>query len=94
MKHLVDNASRGVRPASLRSEWQRGNRRDNQPLLDIVEQSNGGGVMATYLETFQLPIDEESSLIAKRMWENGGPHGYIDNAYPCGIFGPKGLREV
>ena len=50
--------------------------------------------MATYLETFQLPIDEESSLIAKRMWENGGPHGYIDNAYPCGIFGPKGLREV
>ena len=50
--------------------------------------------MATYVESFRLPIDEESSLIAKRMWENGGPHGYIDNAYPCGIFGPKGLREI
>ena len=50
--------------------------------------------MATYLETFRLPIDEEESLISKRMAENGGPHGYIDNAYPCGLFGPKGLFEV
>ncbi len=50
--------------------------------------------MATYVESFRLPIDEESSLIAKRMAENGGSYGYIDNAYPCGIFGPKGLHEV
>lgn len=50
--------------------------------------------MATYVESFRLPIDEESSLIAERMRENGGSYGYIDNAYPCGIFGPKGLREI
>ena len=50
--------------------------------------------MATYLETFRLPIDEESSLIAKRMAENGGIYGYIDNAYPCGLFGPKELFEI
>lgn len=50
--------------------------------------------MATYVESFRLPIDEESSLIAERMRENGGSYGYIDNVYPCGIFGPKGLREI
>ena len=50
--------------------------------------------MATYLETFRLPIDEESPLIAKRMAENGGIYGYIDNAYPCGLFGPKELFEI
>lgn len=50
--------------------------------------------MATYVESFQLPIDEESFLVAKRMRENGGSCGYIDNAYPCGIFSPKGLREI
>ena len=50
--------------------------------------------MTVYMEAFQLPIDEEASLIARRMAENGGSYGYIDNAYPCGIFGPKGLREI
>ena len=46
------------------------------------------------MKAFRLPVDEEASLIARRMAENGGCYGYIDNAYPCGIFGPKGLREI
>ena len=47
-----------------------------------------------YLESFSLPVSEESSLIERRMWENGGIHGYIDNSYPCGLFGPKQLYEI
>ena len=50
--------------------------------------------MATYVEAFRLPINIEKKLIAKRMAENGNQYGYIDNVYPCGIFGPKELREV
>lgn len=50
--------------------------------------------MTTYLQSFRLPIEEEESLITKRMAENGGAYGYIDNAYPCGLFGSKGLYEV
>ncbi len=50
--------------------------------------------MTTYLQSFRLPIEEEESLITKRMAENGGVYGYIDNAYPCGLFGSKGLYEV
>ncbi|MCR5782986.1 MAG: AAA family ATPase [Clostridia bacterium] len=48
-----------------------------------------------YLESFSLPIDEESGLIADRMDENGGrDFGYVDNTYPCGLFGPKQLYEI
>lgn len=54
-----------------------------------------------YLGSFALPIDREEELIIKRMAQNGNtePHlawkyGYIDNEYPCGIFGRKGLREI
>lgn len=47
-----------------------------------------------YLDNFKLPIDREEKLIRERMVHNGGPHGYIDNLYPCGIFSAKGLREI
>lgn len=47
-----------------------------------------------YLDKFILPINEETKLIEARMFQNGGPHGYIDNAYPCGIFSKKGLSEL
>ncbi len=47
-----------------------------------------------YLEKFVLPIEKEEALIEKRMWENAGPYGYIDNAYPCGMFDRKGLSQI
>ena len=47
-----------------------------------------------YLESFTLPIEKEDFLIQKRMEENGGKFGYIDNAYPCGLFGEKGLETL
>ncbi len=47
-----------------------------------------------YLESFSLPIDKEQAMISKRMAENGGSHGYIDNIYPCGLFGEKQLYEI
>lgn len=47
-----------------------------------------------YLESFTLPVDLEDRLIERRMRENGGDYGYIDNDYPCGLFGPKGLSEL
>ncbi|MBR2406246.1 MAG: AAA family ATPase [Clostridia bacterium] len=50
--------------------------------------------MSMYLERFILPIAEEEQLLAKRAAENGGKNGYIDNPYPCGLFGEKELFEV
>ncbi len=47
-----------------------------------------------YLECFSLPIEEEESLIERKMKENGGRFGYIDNIYPCGIFSKKELYEI
>ncbi|MBD8500419.1 AAA family ATPase [Paenibacillus arenosi] len=47
-----------------------------------------------YLNKFTLPIDEESSLIEQRMAHNGGSFGYIDNAYPCGIFSKSQFSEL
>ena len=47
-----------------------------------------------YLESFSLPLDLEEALIEKRMTENGGIYGYIDNIYPCGLFKEKKLREI
>lgn len=46
-----------------------------------------------YLERFVLPI-EEAALIQRRMAENGGELGYIDNIYPAGLFNKKELREI
>ena len=49
-----------------------------------------------YLESFYIPSDpeQEERMIERRMRENGGCFGYIDNAYPCGIFSENGLREL
>lgn len=47
-----------------------------------------------YLESFSLPLDLEEDLIEKRMTENGGIYGYIDNIYPCGLFREKELQEI
>ena len=47
-----------------------------------------------YLESFTLPLDLEEDLIEKRMTENGGIYGYIDNIYPCGLFRKKELQEI
>ena len=54
-----------------------------------------------YLESFTLPLEREDELIVNRMAKNGNTepgmvwkYGYIDNEYPCGIFGPKGLSEI
>ena len=48
-----------------------------------------------YLRSFTLPVSLEDELIKQRMEENGGEHfGYIDNIYPCGLFGPKQLFEI
>jgi len=47
-----------------------------------------------YLERFTLPIDMEDDLLADRAAENGGPYGYVDNPYPCGLFAEKDLFEI
>ncbi len=47
-----------------------------------------------YLETFTLPIDKEEHLIEERAEENGGRFGYVDNIYPCRMFGPRELEEI
>jgi len=47
-----------------------------------------------YLERFTLPIDMEDDLLADRAVENGGPYGYVDNPYPCGLFAEKDLFEI
>ena len=48
-----------------------------------------------FLERFVLPttLDEEK-IIQIQMCNNGGPFGYIDNYYPCGIFTKKYLTEL
>ena len=47
-----------------------------------------------YLDGFTLPIDLEEEMLAERANENGGPFGYVDNPYPCGLFGEKELFEI
>lgn len=47
-----------------------------------------------YLDKFILPIDNEIQIIRRKMAENGGLYGYIDNSYPCGIFNQKHFREI
>ena len=51
--------------------------------------------MSVYLKSFRFPDKyEEEELIKRRMWENAGPLGYIDNVYPCLIFPGKGLDAL
>ena len=48
-----------------------------------------------YLDKFILPIEKEEKIVERKMAENGGMRfGYIDNAYPCGIFKPIKLKEI
>ncbi len=47
-----------------------------------------------YLTRFTLPIMREGSLLEELGEYNGGKFGYVDNAYPCGIFDTKELSEV
>ena len=54
-----------------------------------------------YLESFTLPLEKEEELIIDRMAKNGNTtpdmvwkYGYIDNLYPCRIFGAKRLKEI
>lgn len=47
-----------------------------------------------YLKEFALPIQNEEQLCAELAGYNGGSFGYIDNAYPCGIFSAKNLDKI
>lgn len=50
--------------------------------------------MPLYLSSFSLPVDREEEMIMARMKQNGGCFGYIDNVYPCCIFGEMGLYSL
>lgn len=47
-----------------------------------------------YLHRFTLPTDREEELYLDQAWQNGGKFGYVDNAYPCGIFDRKELSQI
>lgn len=48
-----------------------------------------------YLRSFTLPTAEtERALLESRALHNGGPYGYVDNTWPCGLFTRKDFREV
>ncbi len=48
-----------------------------------------------YLDKFVIPSEEqEEKIISKRMYQNGGAFGYIDNSYPCGMFSKKELSQI
>ena len=49
---------------------------------------------AIYLDKFILPIEKEEMIVKNIMSKNGGVYGYIDNPYPCGLFGEKGFSEI
>ena len=48
-----------------------------------------------YLDKFIIPnAEQEEKTINRRMAENGGVLGYIDNIYPCGLFTKKELSRI
>ncbi len=48
-----------------------------------------------YLTSFTLPISMEEILYKQKAATNGGlEFGYVDNPYPCGLFGERELYEV
>ena len=47
-----------------------------------------------YLTSFILPISMEQILWEQLAAKNGGKMGYVDNPYPCGLFGERELYEV
>lgn len=40
------------------------------------------------------PAENERELLQSRAIHNGGPYGYVDNAWPCGLFTRKDLGKV
>ncbi len=57
---------------------------------EAVSETKG----SVYLTGFSLPVDEEERLLWELSEYNGGCFGYVDNAYPCGIFGEKQLKQL
>ena len=48
-----------------------------------------------FLDKFMIPnAEQEEIIIRRRMAENGGVFGYIDNIYPCGLFSKKELTQI
>lgn len=48
-----------------------------------------------YLRSFSLPAAEtERALLDSRAFHNGGPYGYVDNTWPCGLFTRRNFEEV
>ena len=48
-----------------------------------------------YLDKFIIPdAEQEERIIQRRMAENGGALGYIDNIYPCGLLSKKELSRI
>ncbi|MBQ7308137.1 MAG: AAA family ATPase [Clostridia bacterium] len=48
-----------------------------------------------FLERFVLPrMEDEDRILEIKGCQNGGPHPYIDNSYPCGIFTKNYLTEL
>lgn len=61
----------------------------------IMEEKLWAVHRMVYLEKFVFPGGEQEYAIArKRMAENGGAFGYLDNGYPCGLFPQRGLSEL
>ena len=61
----------------------------------IMEEKLRAVHRMVYLEKFVFPGGEQEYAIArKRMAENGGAFGYLDNGYPCGLFPQRGLSEL
>ena len=48
-----------------------------------------------YLRSFTLPTaEQERALLDSRAVHNGGPYGYVDNTWPCGLFVRRDFREM
>ncbi len=57
----------------------------------MLKQEDDTGI---YLYRFTLPTDREEEMYLEQAWQNGGKFGYVDNAYPCGIFDRKELSQI
>lgn|GEM_PF-46334 len=47
-----------------------------------------------FIESFTLPIGRENEIIERVRFKLYGKTGELDNTYPCGIFGPMGLKTI
>ncbi len=71
----------------------RGNKYEAGRILPYSMEYDGEDT-GIYLYRFMLPIDKEEKMVNDQAWQNGGNFGYVDNAYPCGIFDKKELSEI